>query len=206
MRLRVEEAERDQLRKPRFSDGSSSDVDLILLDHDGEPGTGRGLLLWSGFLYGRSMSVPSSDWPKNHTALDELFGLAQALQLSLDCGHVDGEDASIDAIRDLFNSAHDLHWKETVPTFLHDGSIVMQLLADFVVYGEQGGAYADLVDANLYVTNKDTHESLMHTSNELFRMFIQKGKYERAGLPAPDLMERCRYHSHANGQPCYLDK
>ena len=100
-----------------------------------------------------------------------------------------------------------MHWKETVPTFLHDSSIVMQLLADFVVYGEQGGAYADLVDANLYVTKKDTHESLMHTSNELFRMFIQKGKDELAGIPMPDLMARCRYHTHvAKDLPCYLDK
>ena len=64
----------------------------------------------------------------------------------------------------------------------------------------------NLVDANMGVVNADTQESLLHTSNELLKMFIQKGKDERAGVPEPDLMARCRYHSHEDGQPCYLDK
>ena len=207
MRSLVEEAERDALRKPRSNRDSSPAVTLYLLDHDNEPGTERGLVLWSGFLYGHSMSVSSSDWPKNYTALDELLALTQAHQLSLDYDHADGEDASIDAIRDLFYRAHDLDWNEMIPTFVHDGTVIMQVLADFVVCGEQGDAYAELVDANMNSIHKDTHGSLMRSSNELLKMFILKGKNERAGVPAPDLMAHCRYHSHAEeSQPCYLDK
>jgi hypothetical protein len=50
-------------------------------------------------------------------------------------------------------------------------------------------------------------QNLLRLSNEMLKMFTQKGKDEGAGIPAPDLMARCRYHSHAEkGQPCYLDK
>lgn len=50
-------------------------------------------------------------------------------------------------------------------------------------------------------------DDFLRLSNELLKMFIQKGKDERDGVSAPGLMARCRYHSHmAKGQPCYMDK
>lgn len=125
----------------------------------------------------------------------------------------------MDAIRDLFYHAHDLDWNETIPTFVHDGTTVMQVLADFVIYVEQGDAYAGLIEANFGYSNKrgirevrqqqtaETYRSLLCSSNELLKIFIQKSKNERAGVPAPDLMARCKCHSQAGtGRPCYLDK
>lgn len=99
----------------------------------------------------------------------------------------------------------------------------MQVWADFVVYGKQGDGYTGLVDsivdnidANdkrevLYQLSQEevsvTYKRLVHFSNELLKMFIQKGKDELAGIPMPDLMARCRYHTHvAKDLPCYLDK
>ena len=50
-------------------------------------------------------------------------------------------------------------------------------------------------------------KNLLRVSNEMLKKFFQKAKDDRAGIPAPDLMAQCRYHSHAaKGQPCYLDK
>lgn len=52
-----------------------------------------------------------------------------------------------------------------------------------------------------------TRKDLLRFSNDINKMFVQRAKDQGAGLPLPDLMARCRYHSHAEkGQPCYLDK
>ena len=222
MRRRVEGVDNDEMSAWRKQTYGHDEAPVYLcLDVDGdEPENARGLVLWSHFLYGQSMSVPSSDWPENHNALDEFLALVKVHQHSVAYDHSDGEDASTDAIRDLFYRAQDLDWNETVPTVLYQGSIAMQVLADFVVYGEQGDAHAKLVDANIDPNNQRgalfrlsqeqepaTQEKLLCSASELLQMFIQKGKDKRASVPAPDLMARCRYHTHtAKGQPCYLDK
>jgi hypothetical protein len=52
-----------------------------------------------------------------------------------------------------------------------------------------------------------SHYRLLRISNEFQKRILQKGKDERAGVGAPDLMSLYRHHSHvAEGQPCYLDK
>lgn len=228
MRCLVEEAENDAkaaLRKSK-SKSNSSAVHLRLLDHDNESGTERGLVLWSGFLYGKTMSVPPTEWPKKHTGLQEFRALEQVYKLSLEFAHHDAQDASIDGIRDLLYHKHDLCWKEVVIPKFNDVPQASQMLVDFVVYGEgQGDHFAALIDANIDPLDKcddpmlrdllevaleqevTTHKDLLRVSNEIIKKLFQKSRDERAGLPAPDLMARCSYHTHAEeGQPCYLDK
>jgi hypothetical protein len=223
----VEEAENDAraaLRKSKSK--SNSTVNLRLLNHDNESGTERGLVLWSGFLYGQPMSVPPTEWPKKHTGLEEFCGLEQVYKLSLEYDHYDAQDASIDGIRNLLYHGHNLCWKGVVIPKFNDVPQACQMLVDFVVYGEgHGDNFAALVDANIDPIDKcddpmlrdlleaakelevTTHKDLLRVSNEIIKKFLQKGKDERAGIPAPDLMARCRYHAHAGkGQPCYLDK
>lgn len=166
------------------------------------------------------MSAPLSDWPENHDAVEELFALMQVHQLSVVNYHSDAEDASIDAIRDLLCNVPDLHRDEAVPAILRDSTTALQVLADYVVYNEQGDRYAELVDANLVPMNEldiffrvseerkaAKHKDLLRVSAEILKKFSQTATDERVGIPAPDLMARCRYHKHAaKGLPCYLDK
>ena len=104
------------------------------------------------------MSVPSSESPKDHTALKEFHALVLRHGLSLVYDHPDGVDASIDAIRD-----------------------------PFVVYGEQGDAYTELIEAHVGYSNKrgvrsgvsqeqkvTTYKSFLCSSNEILKTFIQK--------------------------------
>jgi hypothetical protein len=220
MRRLVEKAESDEACKSK-SDRDSSAVYLHPFDHQNMTGAERGLVLWSGFLYGQLMSARSSDCSESHDAIQKLWALMEVHKVSLQYDHSDAEDASIDAIRDLFYHTHGLDWSNAALSVLHDSKIALEVLTDFMVYGEQGDRYAKLVDASLVpVISKRNisfavlqkrkaavHEDLLRVSNEIIKKFLQKGKDERAGIPAPDLMARCRYHAHAGkGQPCYLDK
>jgi hypothetical protein len=211
---RVEEREARATSRgdiPLIGDDEAPSRHLTLLDHDNELGTERGLVLWSGFLYGQPMSIPSNDWPKNHTARQEFHGLSQVYKLSLEYDHYDAEDASVDAIRDLLYHGQDLYFKDVVIPDYEVVPVALQMLTDFVVYGGgQGDRFAELIDQNIDAMAKcddpmvrdilrmsqggETvmYKDLLRVSNEILKKFFQKAKDERAGVPAPDLMARCR--------------
>jgi hypothetical protein len=201
MRHLVEEAESDALRKSG-SKSNSSAVHLCLLDNKNELGTKRGLDLWAGFLYRQPTSVHPSDWPMDHHGLKEFYALTEVRNIAWKYDHLDAKDASLDALRDLFYHG-------------------------IVVCGEhiQGDRYTELVNACIGPPEKPgdpilqwksdvskeqrllASQDLLNLTNELLKVSIQKGEDERAGVLAPDLMARCRYHLHAaKGLPCYLDK
>ena len=170
------------------------------------------------------MSVAISDWPKNHRCIDEFNALVQVHKLGLDYDHLDAVDASIDAVRDLLHQGNDLYSPGVFTSCVIDLPTVRQVLMDFVVYGEQGDHYTELVDANIdpfdacsdsvrallkppIEEEELTRRHLLRITNELLRTFIQKGKDEPAVPTKPDLMARCRHHAHgAKDQPCYLEK
>jgi hypothetical protein len=203
---------------------------LSILDTGKEVGTERGLVIWSKFLYGQPMSVSSIDWAKErHNGLIELFALRQVHKIALMYDHLDAEDASIDAIRVLLYHGINTHFMPFLEVVIPTAAkmpVITKMFMDFVVYGKHthGFEYADFVDectgapeispatsawlSTLAEEQKArVRQNLLRLSNEMLKMFTQKGKDEGAGIPAPDLMARCRYHSHAEkGQPCYLDK
>jgi hypothetical protein len=96
-----------------------------------------------------------------------------------------------------------------------------RIVMDFVVYCGHGTNWTDLVDATasypkdhpkcvprLVKENKETHSpgQLLCISNDICQMLIPKETDAIAGRPPPDLMERCRYHSHVEkGLRRYLD-
>lgn len=207
---------------------------LSVLGDANELGAERGLVLWSSFLYGQPMSVSSIDWAKEkQNGTLELFALRQTHNIALKYDHFDAEDASIDAIRNLLSHNINTYLMPFMEVFIStavDIPVIKKIFMDFVVYGsdKHGFRYTDVVAVCIEPHEKGckgsditpdwvmrlpeegnarVRQDLLRLSNELPKMFIQKGKDERAGVPAPDLMARCRYHAHAaKGQPCYMDK
>ena len=235
MRHLVEQMEERQVQAASQDRGPAIDHapgNLSVLDHTNEPGAERGLVLWSSFLYGQPMSVSLTELAKEgHDGHIELFALRQAHKIALKYDHSDAEDASIDAMRDLLYQdvpSTFMPFTEIIIPTAFIIPIITDMFTDFVVYGkhEQGFRYTGIVDACtgiledisdpamsawlMTLSEEQTarvRRDLLRLSNELLKMFIQKGKDERDGVPAPDLMARCRYHSHmAKGQPCYMDK
>ena len=211
MRKLVEGAEEIQAKATSHEASSGRDrlrVHLRLLDEDLAAGV-RALKLWSNFLYGQPVSVPTSDWPENHRCVYEFEALLQVHKLGLTYGHLDAVDASIDAVRGLLHQGNDLYWPGVLTSSVIDVPVAQQVLMDFVMYGEQGDHYTELVDASIspFDACSDDLRAFLRITNELLKMFVQKGKDELAGRPKPDLMARCRYHTHtAQGQSCYLEK
>lgn len=233
MRHLVEQMEESEVQVESQGYGSAiKDLHgrLSILDDRHEPATERGLVIWSNLLYGQSMSVSSIDWAKEkHNGIIELLALRQVHKIALKYDHFDAEDASIDAIRDLLYhgiQTYFMPFAEVVIPTAANIPIITKIFMDFVVYGKHahGFGYADFVDdctgvpeispatsawlSTLAEEQKArVRQDLLRLSNEMLKMFTQKGKDERAGIPAPDLMARCRYHSHAEkGQSCYLDE
>ena len=234
MRHHVEQMEDRQAQAASQDHGPAIKVPpghLSVLDHPNQPGTKRGLVLWSSFLYGQPMSVSSAEWAKEgQNGLIEFFALRRVHEIALKYDHFDAEDASIDAIRDLFYHEIDTYFKgfmEMVIAHAASTPVIKNIFMDFVVYGDHkhGFCYTDVVTACIEPHEKGNdaasfymkgmpeerrarvRRDLLRSSNELLNMFIQKGKDGRDGVPAPDLMARCRYHAHAaKGQPCYMDK
>ena len=234
MRYHVEQVEERQ-KQTASQDHSPAINDrlrhLSVFGHANEPIDKRGLVLWSSFLYGQPMSVSSAEWAKEgRSGISELFALRQVHKIALEYDHFDAEDASTDAIRDLLYhkiGAYSMEFMVVITRLAVTVPVINKIFTDFVVYGDHrcGFRYTDAVAACIgpHENGKDATSSwmnsvpekwrarvrqeLLHLSNQLLKMFIQKGKDDRDGVPAPDLMARCRYHAHAaKGQPCYIDK
>ena len=236
MRYLVEQVEERQVQaasqdhSPAIKDPPGH---LSVLDHANQLGAERGLVLWSSFLYGQPISVSSTDWAKEgHNGIIELFALCQVHIIALKYDHLDAEDASIDAIRDLLYHEIDSYSTTFIEVIIQLAvrvPVIKKIFMDFVVYGDhkRGFRYTDVVAmcigphengngvTSLWMTDLSEQQrdrvcqelQLLHLSNQLLKMFIQKGKDDHDGVPAPDLMARCRYHAHAvKGQPCYMDK
>jgi hypothetical protein len=204
---------------------------LSVLDHANGPAGKRGLVLWSSFLYGQPMSVSATEWAKEgHNGIICLATLCEVHKIALKYDHFDAEDASIDAIRDLLYHEIDSYSMPFMVVMIRSAfrvPVIKKIFMDFVVYGDhkRGFRYTDVVAMcigphengnnvtfpwmrNLPEEQRASfRQELLRLSNQLLNMFIQKGKDDRDGVPAPDLMARCRYHAHAaKGQPCYMDK
>lgn len=75
-----------------------------------------------------------------------------------------------------------------------------RMLMDFVVYGGLDKDYTALIDSRITpiksFDGRQPLEDYLRVTNELCKMFNRKANDAIAGHPLPDLMERCRYHSH----------
>jgi hypothetical protein len=185
----------------------------------------RVLELWSGFLYGQSMTRPRSDWRFGRwvEAKHEYGALVQVHTFASQYGHIDAADASLDAIRQMLNSVVDLdkqpEWFAVTPK----GGPCARLLMDFLANSHYGNMFTHNVERSLdmnstrYLGGRRYMEptlyesaelkSLLHATNELCKMLVRKIDDQVTSLVLrADLMERCRYHSHGSDVPCYLDK
>jgi hypothetical protein len=186
----------------------------------------RALNLWTGFLHGQSMIRPQRDWRTGRyldcRAKDEYSALVHVHTFASKYGHIDAEDASLDAIRHMLCSEVDFYHQPEWFGVTPDDSACARLLMDFLANSDYGNQFADRIDARLKrKLAKPTSERmlketllydsaglicLLRISNELCKTLVRKTEAQAAGRPPPDLTERCRYHSHESGAPCYLDE
>jgi hypothetical protein len=183
-----------------------------------------GLRLWSGFLCGQSMLVPQSErceGPCGREGQREYDAVLRVYDIAEMYDHVDAEDAALDATRDLLCHRGDLWLSSEYLLPMPRDTMLNRIVMDFVVYCGHGTNWTDLVDATasypkdhpkcvprLVKENKETHSpgQLLCISNDICQMLIPKETDAIAGRPPPDLMERCRYHSHVEkGLRRYLD-
>jgi hypothetical protein len=223
----VKEAEEEHRRpaSTKLLKGSARPPTYLHLFDDHNMGECElGLKLYSDFSYGQSMGFPSSEWSKGSSSREvvrHFDALLSVHQIALWYDHEDAADAALDAIRDLLSHGGDLYCSEdTLKTTLPD-SPLNRVLMGFAVYSGQGKHWVALIDARTHPIpgfednfilgcfekdrKKQPLDELLRITNELCRMFVRKDVDASAGLPPPDLMERCRYHSHGQN-PCYLDK
>jgi hypothetical protein len=210
----MESVKRDHVR-PRID----------LFEHEILSGHERGLQLWAGFLYGQSMSIVPSEWYKDATGpqvASEYDALLRVREIALTYHHDDAEDAALDTIRDLLYHRDDMCIGGDVLAPTPHASPLDRMLIDFAVYREQGKAWTEFIDGRLgpidcpnpalrplFEANREQQplDELLRITNALCKMFIRKEADATVGSPLPDLMERCRYHTHGEkGLPCYLDK
>jgi hypothetical protein len=196
---------------------------IYLFENDHFSGYERGLELWAGFLYDQSMSIVPSERYKGATfsqVASEYAALLRVRKIAQAYHHDDAKDAALDAIRDLLHHMGYMFVKEDLLAPTPCDSPLDRMLVDFAMHGEQGKNWTELIDArlgpmdwpdadlgSLFETNRGQQslDELLRITNALCKTFIRKEADASAGLPKPDLMERCRYHIHGQ-DPCYLDK
>jgi hypothetical protein len=160
--------------------------------------------LYIGFLYGQPI------WTRNEQfTIDQEF--EQLVEMWEDgwwsSFDLDAADAAMDAIRELvmqhieglsrpFNALRKLDFAD----FEEDAPV--KFLADFMVYGQSGRVFSKWYDA--YVN--DYKDGCLDA--ELGVRFSEKAAAMSERRDLPNLMERCRYHSHRDDPDrcCYLDK
>lgn len=170
------------------------------------------------------MIVPLSEWPEGpfgRVVADEYSALNWVYEIAQYFNHVEAVDASVDAIRQLLIDGADLSLTPKVLKSSPSESSLNQMLMDFVVYGGLDKDYTALIDSRIApiesfdgLTRRDIQsararqplDDYLRITNELCKMFNRKAEDAIAGRPLPDLMERCRYHSHGeNNRACYLE-
>jgi hypothetical protein len=159
------------------------------------------------------MIAPQRSEPKGDSGSDYMT-LSIIYMISGVYGHVDAEDAALDAIRDMLRRGR-LFYSADVLSEVRCDDPRMRMLMGFAVYSEQGKKWTEATDAKedespiwMRVFNPEPMQSatLLRLTSVLCRTLIHKAEDVSAGPPLPGLMERCRYHSHARGSfPCYLD-
>jgi hypothetical protein len=171
------------------------------------------------------MTRPRSDWRFGRwvEAKHEYGALVQVHTFASQYGHIDAADASLDAIRHMLNSVVDLdkqpEWFAVTP----ENGPCARLLMDFLANSHYGNMFTNNVERSLsmnstrYLGGRRYMEptlyesaeliSLLHATNELCKMLVRKIENQASSLVLhADLMECCRYHSHRQDVPCYLDK
>ena len=180
------------------------DSRLSSIDADSWHDSMRGKRAWElyiGYLYGHPLWTRSEQF-----TIDEDFKL---LVLIWEDGQWNAFDNSIantaiDAIRELvmqhseelsrpFNVLEEMDLCD----FEYGGPV--DLLMNSMVYGQSGRVFGKWYDA--YVDSRDRGS----LDQGLGERFSEKAEIKADKGELPDLMERCRYHSHG-GDPCYLDK
>lgn len=173
-------------------------------------GDRRPLELWAGFLYGQPMWLQGGedDWDEESSISDDFRTLLEVYAFAREYKHVDAQDASIDALRDIVQN----HSADLLSPFTsifirgcHGTSRPAKMLMDHVVNGKCVAQAREWISS--YNREKSWLEAADDLEHELCKLYLEKGEKEGAGEGPPDLMARCRYHAHIeHDQPCYLDK
>lgn len=193
-------------------DDSLSSLDSELFDMLSNKGAWE---LFGRFLYGGPMWTPSEGHSAPKDIQDDFDNLVEIhYEISGDkMGDVDASDAAMDSIRELVMKESralkgpfgelDQRMGRYTPN-----SPPGKFLLDFMVYEPSNAAMANWYSA----WSASPHGGNLHgdlddgLAERLSEKAEARGRSGRA-YKHPDLMERCRYHSHADfEQPCYLEK
>lgn len=163
----------------------------------------RPLEMWSGFLYG----LPLWSCDDETSVNDDFRVLVEVYTFAKEYKHSNAQDASIDAMRDIICN-HSKNITAPLTSIFVRGCLCADLpakmLMEQMVWGKCVGQAREWVTT--YTREKPKLEVPDDLEHEMCNMYLVKGEKDSTGDRPPDLMARCRYHSYAGDQPCYLDK
>ena len=180
------------------------DPSLSKIDYESSalPLSKRRWELYIGFLYGQPIWIRSEQF----TIEEDFRVLAQIWEhMRCDDTDIDAADAAMDAMREMVMQHGDalsrpFNITEEVDACDFDRDYSVELLMDFMVYGQSGSVFGKWYDA--YVEGGDSG----CLDQGLADRFSEKADAKSENRDLPDLMERCTYHFHSSGKRCYLNK